>query len=105
FVLLVADYRFMGNYHYMPFLVSTVFLFIPQKKTTILYTIVIFYISAGLLKLDTEWLSGSALLENFFVGGEILEWLLAYTILFEVLVVMLTLSNSIWLFLFSLPQI
>ena len=105
FFLLLADYRFMGNYHYMPFLVSFVYLLIPQKKTTILYTIVIFYISAGLLKLDTEWLSGSALLEPFFVGGEMLEWMLAYTIIFEVLVVLLSLSNSILLFLFSFPQI
>ena len=105
FTLFLADYRLMGNYHYMPFIVSLFYLLILDKKNSIMGSLVVFYISAGLLKLDTEWLSGSALLENFFIGGEVLEWLLAYTIIFEVLVVSLSLSSSLLLFLFSFPQI
>ncbi len=59
------DYRFMGNYHYMPFLISFVFLFIPQKLFFIPLLIVCFYFFAGLLKVSNlDWLTGLAFPEN-----------------------------------------
>ena len=59
------DYRFMGNYHYMPFLVSFMFLFIPQKLFFIPLLLVCFYFFAGLLKVSNlDWLTGLAFPEN-----------------------------------------
>jgi hypothetical protein len=55
------DYREMGNYHYMPHLAIAVFLLIPNKIETLRFLIVAFYLGAGVLKFNVEWLSGSAI--------------------------------------------
>lgn len=103
-MLFVGEYRVMGNYHYMPFFVSFVFLFLNSKKPAILYMIACFYISAGLLKLDTEWLLGAAFTNVSAVQGEALEWMLAYVVLFETLGALLLLCNNVWIFLFLFFQ-
>ncbi len=60
--LLLIDYRLMGNYHYMPFIIGAVFLFFPRKEIFIKVLIVTFYCAAGLLKLrNLEWMTGGAI--------------------------------------------
>jgi hypothetical protein len=67
------DYRLMGNYHYMPFIMSSVFLLVPDSKHVCRYLVVAFYVSAGVLKLDREWLSGAALIAPTWLTGRWLE--------------------------------
>lgn len=68
YALLLIDYRLMGNYHYMPFIIGFVFLFFPRKEVFIKVLIVTFYCAAGLLKLrNMEWLTGGAI-------GEVGNW-------------------------------
>ena len=55
------DYRFMGNYHFMPHIVTLVFLFVPQKRFWIRTWIVTFYFAAATLKFNLEWLSGASM--------------------------------------------
>lgn len=57
----VTDYRLMGNYHYMPQLITLSFLFLPRKKEVASLLMVLFYFAAGTLKINYEWLSGAAL--------------------------------------------
>jgi hypothetical protein len=60
--LLLIDYRLMGNYHYMPFIIGAVFLFFPRKEIFIKVLIATFYCAAGLLKLrNLEWMTGGAI--------------------------------------------
>lgn len=60
--LAFQSYRFMGNYHYMPAIMTAIFLFIPHKKQILPIFLVFFYLAAGLLKLNPEWLAGHAVL-------------------------------------------
>jgi hypothetical protein len=65
--LLLIDYRLMGNYHYMPFIIGTVFLLFPRKELVMKVLIATFYCAAGLLKLrNMEWMTGGAIYD---VGG------------------------------------
>lgn len=57
----LMDYTFMGNYHYMHLLVQIAFLFLPQKKKLIPQLVAFFYIAAGSLKINPEWITGAAL--------------------------------------------
>lgn len=55
------DYRAMGNYHYMPFVVSFAYLFVRQKLFFIPLCIACFYFFAGILKISNlDWLTGLA---------------------------------------------
>ena len=96
FLIQIADYRFMGNYHYMPQLVTLAFLFLPRKEQLAPLLLVVFYFSAGLLKLNYEWLSGSALWRGLpFTDNEYLFQLsTAAVVLLELLFVFGLLSKS-----------
>ena len=59
------DYRMMGNYHYMPFIISFAYLFVRQKLFFIPLLISSFYLFAGILKLSNlDWLTGLAFTKN-----------------------------------------
>ena len=56
--IFLADYRLMESYHYLPFFISFVFLFIRQKLFFIPLLITCFYFYSGLLKIGhADWLS------------------------------------------------
>lgn len=57
FILL--DYRFGGNYHWMPLVVSVAILLLPRKLEAARALVVLFYVIAGFLKFTPEWLSGA----------------------------------------------
>ena len=63
--IILLDYRFMGNYHFMPQLILFTWLFLPNKEKLIPYLTVGFYVAAGLLKFNPEWLSGATLSKDF----------------------------------------
>lgn len=85
----ISDYRLMGNYHYMPQLATLAYLFLPAKKQVISYLLVLFYFSAGTLKLNYEWLSGSALWNGlpFTDSIYLFQISLAFVVLLELLFV------------------
>ena len=91
---MVQDYRLMGNYHYMPFVLVTAYLFIPDKKRLLPVLLVAFYLSAGALKVNREWLSGAALIREAAVSGKLLEICAAYVVLLELVFVLGLLSKS-----------
>lgn len=84
FLVFALDYRFMGNYHYMSFLVTLAYLTVPEKKKFIPILICLFYFSAGLLKFNREWLEGHALLAPLKAPDFLVKPLLFYVLPLEV---------------------
>ena len=90
---LVLDARFMGNYHFMHLLYSAVFLFFPRKEISLKWLMVFFYVAAGSLKLNEEWLLGASI--GKFLFPEYLQLLsLAYVVFLELCVVWGLLSDN-----------
>jgi hypothetical protein len=81
---MLLDFRFMGNYHLIPLLLTVVYFFSRNPASAVKLTIVLLYIYAGLLKFDLDWLSGVSLVTRTFVPIEILNPLLGLVILMEV---------------------
>jgi hypothetical protein len=87
FFLLFQDYRLMGNYHYMSLTTILLFLLLPDRVATVRMLLPLFYFSAGMLKLNPEWLSGAALLKDL-PGPKFLEYpALVYVVLLELAIV------------------
>lgn len=100
----LSNYNFMGNYHYMIHLVSFAYLFLPHKKLVIKYLIVFFYIAAGFLKINIDWLSGAAMITTPYLQGRLLDLSLQYVIFLELVFVFGLLSKHKWIFRFTLLQ-
>lgn len=83
----IQDYTLMGNYHYMPFVISFLFLAVPRKSFFIPLTLVLFYVSAGFLKLNPEWLSGAAMIKAPAINGWLLSLGLYLVVLLEIALV------------------
>lgn len=79
----LSDYRFMGNYHYIAHIMNFVFLFVFHKKDILKFFLVLFYASAGILKFNSDWLSGAVINTPFIFKGKLLEWALVYVIFLE----------------------
>ncbi len=103
--LYLQDYRLMGNYHYMPFIVSFVFLFVPNKRQCIQVIVIAFYFGAGLLKMNYEWISGSAMVHAPIIQGKLLEAACAYVVLLELVFVWLLLFRKKKFFYFAAIQV
>ncbi|HXT69959.1 MAG TPA: hypothetical protein VN700_09405 [Vicinamibacterales bacterium] len=61
FGLVSLDYRYRANEFYMLFWLNLVFLFSPAKRWSVPLVLVSFYVWAGTLKLNREWMSGAVL--------------------------------------------
>ncbi len=85
FVILIQDYRFMGNYHYMPFILSAAYLFIPDKLFVASIFITLFYYFAGTLKLNSQWLSGQTMLAPSWIPMGYFKWLCFYVVVLEMI--------------------
>lgn len=79
----ITDYRLMGNYHYMNNIIQVCFLFVFEKTNMIRLFLVLFYMAASLIKFNTDWLSGSALIRPSIFSGKLLEIACAYVIVLE----------------------
>lgn len=105
YVILIGDFARMGNYHYMPFVISFCFLFISRKDWLIPILIVLFYVAAGTLKLNIEWLSGANFFSSGYIGDFWLQWLCAFVVVLELVLVWGLLQKSAkvrWITLFLL---
>ena len=105
FFFLILSYRMMGAYHYMPFLITFCFLFVPNKVRVIQALLVFIYLGAALLKFNHEWLSGAALLGDPGVYGVLLSVLCAYVVVLESLIVFGLLSVANFWRWFALVQL
>ncbi len=96
-VLQLQSYLLMGNYHYMPWVLSVALLLVPARRHVLSMLVVLFYVAAGLLKFDVEWLSGAALLRPGPLTGNALYAAQAWAVVFEMVVVWGLLSRRwVW---------
>lgn len=96
FFIFSQDFRLMGNYHYMSFLVILFFILIPDKVQTLQILLPLFYVSAGLLKLHPEWLSGANLLKSTWIPQSILYYLMLFVIVLELIMVPILIFIRKW---------
>jgi len=101
----LSNYNFMGNYHYMIHCLSFLFLWASHKKQIIKYFLVAFYISAGLLKVNLDWLSGAAMISQPLLSGKFLSFSLFYVVLLELVFVFALLSSKKFLRWTALVQL
>jgi len=97
-VVIGLDFRFRANYHNLPFVVTLAFLFVPGKARFIPVLLCLNYFFAGTLKLNMEWLSGTALYAPAFVTGRWLTILLVAVVVLELGLVWLVLARRTALF-------
>lgn len=104
--IVFQDFRLRLNQHYMAGVASLVFLFLPRKREVVRVTIVLFYFWAGALKLNGEWLSGSALYNTdaFWIKGRLLPWACAYVVVLEMVMSWGLLARPAWIFWGALLQ-
>lgn len=95
--LFAQDYRAMGNYHYMPFIVNALFLLVPARRFVIPLALVGFYLGAGVLKLNAEWLTGAALFRPTILEGGWLRAALISVIFLELFVIWFILARGLLL--------
>jgi hypothetical protein len=103
--LYLQDYRMMGNYHYMHWWILGAYFFIAQGDILIRFLLPAFYFSAGLLKLNREWLTGSALIQETFLKGPWLEAACAYVVVLELVLIWGLLSRNRWVFWATVAQL
>ena len=99
--IFLMDYRVMGNYHYMPFLVSFAYLFIRQKLFFIPLLISFFYFFAAILKVSNlDWLMGLAFTKNvrfpLFFNEDIKMTLCFYVLCLEMIGTWFLVLNTRW---------
>lgn len=84
-IIIFIDFRLRLNQHLMAFWITLAFLFLPRKKVTIRILIILFYFWAGILKLNNEWLSGSALyIKPWLFEGQSLIFACYYVVILEI---------------------
>lgn len=106
-VILAQDFRLTMNQHYMSLWIAVVFLVIPAKRWILPRLICSFYVAAGFLKLNPEWLSGAGLYGRrpFGMPPQAVSWACAYVIGLELLIVFGLFSRHRWIFWSSLAQL
>jgi len=105
-ILYVQDFRMRMNQHYMLFFVSFVFLFVSNKRDTLRILITLFYFWAGTLKLNAEWISGSALYADlWFIKGDMVPVVCVYVLIMELFISWGLLTRRKWIFWSAFIQV
>jgi hypothetical protein len=105
-LLMALDFRTRMNQHYMIFFTTLPFLVLPGKRATLRLLIPFFYFWAGTLKLNREWLSGSAIYGRIWpFDDRTLPWACGYVLFLELVVVWWLWARSRWLFWSALAQL
>lgn len=92
-----SSYDFMGNYQYMAHIIFVLYLCADKRFQLLQLALVLFYFGAGLIKLNTEWISGAALLRETFLPQPWLTLACLYVIFLELLAVWFLGSQKKWL--------
>jgi len=102
----LQDFQLRLNQHYMALIISLVFLFMPNKRRLLQYQIVAFYFWAGILKMNTEWLSGQALYAKpLGVPVSMLPEACAYVLVLETCLVFGVFARRAWIYRATLAQL
>lgn len=104
--ILLQDYRLLLNQHYMLTWVTLVFLAVRPLSWTLPRLLVSFYVAAGTLKLNIDWISGASLFGRvpLFVPPDLVPLACAYVVALELVVVWGLLSQRGWIFYASFAQ-
>jgi hypothetical protein len=103
--IMLLDYRLRMNQHYMGFFATLAFLGVSGKRDALRVLITLFYVWAGTLKLNWEWLSGAGLYRPMwpFSGAGVVA-ASAYVIVLELVVSWGLLARRAWIFWAALAQ-
>ena len=98
FACVAFDFRFRLNAHVMAFLMVTLFLFFPSKIKSLKLALLLFYFWAGILKFNSEWLSGAALYSDpWLIHGALKPWACAYVLILETFFVWGLIIDRAWI--------
>ena len=104
--VILVDYRLRLNQHIIAFWITLAFLLIPRKKWTAKLLIILIYFWAGLIKIDPEWLSGSALyIKPWFISNTLLPWACLYVVFLEVILTWALLWGKRWMAWLTFAQL
>jgi hypothetical protein len=84
FSIYLQDASLRSNPNAFFFLLSFVFLFIPNKVTTARYLFFCFFILEAMTKLNADWLSGLGFEDKLNLPAKGLEWVSAFSVLIQV---------------------
>ena len=106
-LIFIQDFRLRLNQHYMLYWMTLVYLFIPAKREILKYQLILFYFWAGILKIDYEWLSGSALynLDKFWIKGDLVPWSCLYVVILESVIIFGILFKNPYIFWSTFAQL
>lgn len=104
YFILIQDFRLMGNYHYIVFIVTAFYLFVPDKKRSLQWVLVCCYFFSGILRLTPDWLSGRALNNLAFLNWKQLEFALVSILILELVISFGFLFRSAWIRWFTLAS-
>lgn len=82
-ILYLQDFRLSSNIHYFHFILSFLWLFIPNKLNNLRLVIVSYFAASAITKLSPEWLTGTWYLEYLNIPIKLAEWLAALSVLIE----------------------
>ncbi len=104
-LLVLSDFRFRKNQHYMIFWVTFIFLAWPCKRQTLPLLIGMFYFWAGVIKLNYGWLSGNNIYRSFYLlPPEYVPLACKYVVFLELVAVWGLFSKNNFLFWFCFLQ-
>jgi len=104
--IVVQDFRLRLNQHYMALFAAAAFLLWPRRRDTVRVLIVFFYVWAGALKLNPEWLSGAALYRQpWLVPKELTAEACLYVVVLEIALAWGLLARSAVVFWGTFAQI
>lgn len=105
--VLAQDFRLRMNQHLMLSWVCAVFLLLPARRRALPVLLVAFYVWAGALKLDADWLSGASLRGRrpWLLPEALLPASLWYVAALELVIAPLLLARRPWLRWAALGQL
>ncbi len=104
-LIICQDFRFRLNEHYMLLWATVAFLFFPRKRQALSFLILSFYVWAGRIKINQDWLSGSELPHRLWlipVSGYPVAC--AYVVILEMVLVWALVQPRKWLFWAAFAQ-
>lgn len=106
-LIIVQDYRLILSQHHMALWAAVTFLFLPSKRRTLPYLLILFYSWAGSLKLNHDWLSGLDLygVRPLGLPQSLVPFACAYVVLLELFLVLGLLSRRLVVFWSVLLQV
>jgi hypothetical protein len=106
-LVMLQDYRLRANHHYMLNCMVLVYLFLPYTREMLRHMIVSIYFWAGVLKLDSDWLSGATLYsqDKLWFPRALVPAACIYVVILEMGMIWGLYSRRAWLFWGTVAQL